>query len=261
MTVTHKLISGWRNCNLDSKPYLFPDDVPHITSANSKIFNSFSEYFSSEEFGLSNGELHTGLLPLPYAGNLEKASIFVLLLNPGLSPGDYFAEEKTEFRNAKIQNLRQEIGNIEYPHISLNPQFAWHSGFTYWHDKLDKVIAELVKKSGLTYQEAMSILSKNLASLELVPYHSKSFKQWKLLKKLPSVEAMRNFVHEILVPKAKEGKGIIIATRCVNDWQLPEHENIINYNSGEARAAHLSPSSRGGNAILNHMKRLMEKGG
>ncbi|GAB4549179.1 MAG: hypothetical protein Fur002_26260 [Anaerolineales bacterium] len=262
MTLPHKLASDWRNCNLESKPYLFPDDAPHMTSGNFKIFQSFSEYVSSKEFGLSPDiKLHTGLLPIPYAGNLEKASIFVLMLNPGLSAGDYFAEQQPEFRNAQIQNLRQENGSIEYPFVFLNPQFAWHPGFGYWHKKFGAVIEKLANQSEITYQEAMSILSKNLACLELLPYHSKSFGSGSLLKILPSVKVMQNFVHEVLIPKAKDGKVIIIATRGVKNWQLPKHKNIIAYEGGETRSAHLSPSSRGGMAIANHLSLLKQKGG
>ena len=262
MTLSHKLVSGWKNCDLESKPYLFPDDVPHMTSGNFKIFQSFNEYVSSEEFGLSpETKLHTGLLPIPYVGNLEKASIFVLMLNPGLSAGDYFAEQQPEFRNAQIKNLRQENGSAKYPFVFLNPQFAWHPGFTYWHKKFGAVIEKLAIQSEITYQEAMSILAKNLACLELLPYHSKSFSSGSLLKVLPSVKVMLSFVHEILFPIAKDGKVVIIAPRGVKNWQLPKHKNIVTYEGGETRSAHLSPSSRGGMAIANHLSLFKQKGG
>ena len=233
-----------------------------MTSGNFKIFHSFNEYVLSKEFGLSpETKLHTGLLPIPYVGNLEKASIFVLMLNPGLSAGDYFAEQQPEFRNAQIQNLLQENGSIEYPFVFLNPQFAWHPGFGYWHKKFGAVIDEFAIQSGTTYQEAMSVLAKNLACLELLPYHSKSFGSGSLLKVLPSVKVMQSFVHDVLIPKAKDGKVIIIATRGVKNWQLPKHKSIITYEGGETRSAHLSPSSRGGMAIANHLSLVKQKGG
>jgi hypothetical protein len=261
--LSHDLISGWRNCNLVSPPYLFPDDVPQIASGDFKVFQSFDEYVASKEFGLSSDtSLHTGLLPVPFVGDLEKASIFVLMLNPGLSAGDYFAEQyKPEFRNAHIRNLRQENGNDEYPFFCLNPQFAWHPGFGYWHKKFDKTIREIAKQSEITYQEAMGKLAKNLVCLELLPYHSKSFGSGRLLKFLPSVKVMLNFVHEVLLPKVKDGKVIIVATRSVNNWQLPKHENIISYEGGETRSAHLTLKSRGGEAIANHLGLVNQKGG
>jgi hypothetical protein len=36
--------------------------------------------------------LHLGLLPQPFFGDLRRASIYVLLLNPGLGPDDYYDE-------------------------------------------------------------------------------------------------------------------------------------------------------------------------
>ncbi|OQZ03028.1 MAG: hypothetical protein B6D34_09235 [Candidatus Brocadia sp. UTAMX1] len=263
MTKYHSLIESWHKCNLESPPYLFPNDERHIKGFSGvRIYRSFDEYVTSPEFGVSDINLHLGLLPVPFAGNLERASIFILMLNPGLSAGDYFAEQKvTEFRNAYIRGLRQENADDEFPFIFLNPNFAWHPGFSYWHKKFGALIEKLAHQSGITYQRAMSILSKNLACLELLPYHSKSFGSGSLLKVLPSVKVMQNFVHEVLIPKAKDGKVIIIATRSVKKWQLPKHKNIITYEGGETRSAHLSPSSRGGMAIANHLSLFKQKGG
>lgn len=263
MSKHHFLIESWRKCNLESPPYLFPDDERHIEGfSDSRIYRSFDEYVSSPEFGVSDTNLHLGLLPVPFVGNLEKASIFILMLNPGLSAGDYFAEQKVpEFRNALIRNLRQENTDDEFPFIFLNPDFAWHPGFEYWQKKFHNIIDEIRKQSNVSYQKAMSILSKRLACLELMPYHSKSFGAGSLLNKLPSVEIMRNYVQDIVVPKAMTDKAIIIATRQVKMWQLPEHKNIVMYEGGETRSAHLTISSRGGQAIAKNIGLVRQKGG
>lgn len=263
MSKYHNLIEGWRNCNLESLPYLFPDDEKHFLGfSDSKTYHSFDEYVASSEFGIPDINLHLGLLPLPFAGNLEKASIFILMLNPGLSAGDYFAEQRVvEFRNAHIRSLRQENADDEFPFIFLNPAFAWHPGFGYWQKKFHNIIDEIRIQSNVTYQQAMSILSKRLACLELMPYHSKSFGTGSLLNKLPSVKVMRNYVQEVVIPKAKTDKVIIIATRQVKMWQLPEHKNIVMYEGGETRSAHLTISSRGGEAIAKNLGLIKQKGG
>ncbi|MCC7188748.1 MAG: hypothetical protein IT312_08405 [Anaerolineales bacterium] len=255
MSKHHNLIEGWRNCNLDSLPYLFPDDEKHFSGfSDSKTYHTFDEYVASPEFGVPDINLHLGLLPIPFAGNLEKASIFILMLNPGLSAGDYFAEQVVaEFRNAHIRSLRQENADDEFPFIFLNPDFAWHPGFGYWQKKFHNIIDEIRKQSKVTYQQAMSILSKRLACLELMPYHSKTFGAGSLLKKLPSVKIMRNYVQEVVIPKTRTDKAIIIATRQVKMWQLPEHKNIVMYEGGETRSAHLTISSRGGQAIAKNL--------
>src|SRR5688572_28264578 len=100
MSTNHYLIERWRECNLESPPYLFPDDKPEIINRVAQTYQSFDEYTASIEFEASSAKLHIGLLPNPYTGNLAKASIFILMLNPGLSPGDYYAEQNLEFRQA-----------------------------------------------------------------------------------------------------------------------------------------------------------------
>ncbi len=169
MSKYHSLVEGWRKCNLESPPYLFLGDEKHLSwFLDTKIYCSFEEYVTSPEFGVSDTKLHLGLLPLPFAGNLEAASIFILMLNPGLSAGDYFAEQKVlEFKNAHIRSLRQENADDDFPFIFLNPDFAWHPGFGYWQKKFHNLIDEIRKKHQISYQNAMRILSKKLACLDL----------------------------------------------------------------------------------------------
>ena len=266
MTITHDLISCWRQCKLESPPYLFHNDNLDKVNGHIKTRETFKEYISKAEYGLSHDTiLHTGLLPVPFICDLEKASIYILMLNPGFSPSDYFAEQHSpDFRNAVIRNLRQENGNDEYPFFGLNPQFAWHPGFEYWQKKFDSIIRKIAEQPGCTYQNAMSKLAKNIACLELLPYHSKSFGAGALLKSLPSVEVMRKFVREILIPRAKDGTAIIIVTRGVNSWKLPkfvdnDYDHVIIYKGSEARAASLSKGSRGGKAICNQLNLISEK--
>jgi hypothetical protein len=64
-----------------------------------------------------------------------------------------------------------------------------------------------------------------------------------------------------LLPKARDGKVIIVVTRSVKNWQLPQHKNIISYEGGETRSAHLTLKSRGGKAIANHLGLINQKGG
>jgi hypothetical protein len=251
----HELIEGWRECNFKSPPYLFPKDNVEILNRNAKIFQSYDEYIASTQFGKQNDtSLHIGLLPVPYAGNLEKASIFILMLNPGFSPSNYFFEQNSlTYRKAHIRTLRQENGSDDYPFIYLYPEFAWHPGSKYWQNKLQTIIEAYSKHLGTKYQEAMSQVSKKLACLELFPYSSKSFGESSLLDKLQSSLVMLKYVHDVVIPKAEEGKAVIIATRSIKYWNLPKHKNIIIYEGGETHAAHLSLKSRGGKAIAKHL--------
>lgn len=184
----HKLVQLWQNSPLDELPFILPGDRAEIPSRTLSIFHSFDEYISSEKFGKRNDtNFHVGLLPLPYLGNLQKPSIFILMLNPGLHPGDYYAEhEVDQFREAYVKNIRQENVNDEYPFFMLDPRFAWHPGFDYWQGKFDDIAQALMKKENITYQNALKKLANNVACLELMPYHSKSFGVGSLLSRLPS---------------------------------------------------------------------------
>jgi len=255
MNKNFDLIDGWCKCNLESPPYLFPDDKLEIVNSHASIYLTFDDYIMSSAFGESSDtKLHIGLLPLPYVGNLAQASIFILMLNPGLSPGDYFAEQHNrEFREAHIRNLRQENASDDYPFFCLDPRFSWHPGFGYWQKKFHIIIEALSKQSKKTYQQAMCQLAQSLAGLELLPYHSKSFGAGSLLHSLPSTQAMLAFVHEILLPKVEDDRAIIIATRGGKNWQLPKHKNIIVYEGSETRSAYLTLNTRGGNTIASHL--------
>jgi len=248
------LITGWKSSLSGSPPYWFPGD-DEIAKPHSYVCSSHQRYVTGPEFGKpKKSRLHVGLLPIPYIGNLRKASIFILMLNPGLSHGDYFAEfQVPSFRQALLHNLRQEKMSKDYPFLCLDPRFAWDPGFNYWADKFHSITAALATQKQLSYQDALKHLAKRIACLELVPYHSRTFSAHGLLGQLPSSQAICAFVSRIVVPKAKNGRAIIISTRGNDMWNLPKHRNIIVYQGTEVRAAHLGLKSRGGQKIARFL--------
>lgn len=56
------------------------------------ILRSHREFIRHPAFG-DDSSLHLGLLPVPYQGNLSKADVFVIMLNPGLGLSDCQTEE------------------------------------------------------------------------------------------------------------------------------------------------------------------------
>lgn len=248
-------IETWRSCSFEDPPYIFPGDDSLLGGKNLSTYHSFADFTNSADFGLiSDKKLHLGLLPAPFRGNLEKASIFILLLNPGLSPADYYAEyESNEFRAALLRTLRQQNSDDDYPFTSLDPRFSWQN--KYWTQKLQGVIEELMKQNeGMSYRDALRMLAQNIACIQFVPYHSKKFGLTSSLQKqLASSKAAVDYVNQVLVPRAKQGNAVIIATRKVREWGLPTHENIIAYTGIEALAAHLTPNSPAGKTIMDHL--------
>jgi hypothetical protein len=256
-TSLSELIGLWRQVGFSKPPYILHGDEA-LLEDESRFYSykTFQEFIGNRNFGLAkDNRFHLGLVPTPCAGNLRKASIYILALNPGFEPVDYYAEsENPEFRRAKIRSLRQENDGDEFPFISLDPCFAWHSGASYWTGKFRDLINALRAKGKLDYTGALKILSQKIAILEHVPYHSRSYRlSQRVLEKMQSPKAIRHYVRDVLVPRAKAGDAVIIVTRKNSHWKLDRHRNIVVYAGTESRAAHLTLKSRGGKAIAHFL--------
>ncbi|HEV3417891.1 MAG TPA: hypothetical protein VG056_13780 [Pirellulales bacterium] len=266
----HPFLEAWAKWRpSESAPFVMGADRESLLAGErpSKcvIHSSWSAAIGDERFGARDDKrLHLGLCPHPFCGDLSRADIFILMLNPGLSATDYFGEYEVEgFRHAVLRNLRQQVHDENHPFMFLNPKFSWHKGFGWWNDKLAAVIQTLAVEKSLadkrhwSFSEARQHLARRLASIELFPYHSASFDSGRWIKgknALPSVELAMQFVKDLYERRVKNGKAIIIATRKVSAWQLPvKAKGVIRYTGGEARGAHLTPGSPGGIAILERL--------
>ncbi len=203
-----------------------------------------------------DADFHFSLLPVPFIGDLRHADIFILLLNPGVDPADYYAEYKQPtFRRALVRNLKQELRGAQYPFFCLDPQFCWSSGYAWWEGKLKKVVQALAKKKCRgQYRTALRAVSRRIAAIELVPYHSDHFDGGATEKNLPSARWAQQWVEKFLAPRARRGEILIVVTRSIKDWRLSEVAGrIVCYERGETRGASLTPRSRGGKAILRRL--------
>lgn len=254
------MLDEWASWDSKEAPYVFDGDRsvlnPQVANRALLTRGNWSEAYQDPDFcAPGDTRLHLGLLPQPFFGDLRNASIYVLLLNPGLSPDDYYAEyEVPAYREAIRSNLRQDPGAAPGSFLFLDPRFGWHAGFHWWNRKLSAVIQKIVVAKNTSTAEARSLLATKIASIEMVPYHSATFKdsgRW--VERLESARLAREFVRDFVLPRVRAGEAIIIATRQVAAWNLPQHPGIVVYSPGESRAAHLTPDSRGGRAILRHL--------
>lgn len=254
------LLEVWANWEPDSPPFVLDGDLEVLNSHQSAravaTRCSWQEAIQAPDFcAPGDRRLHLGLLPQPFFGDVRRASIYVLLLNPGLGPHDYYGEyEVPEYRAALLANLKQQPRSGATPFLFLDPQFAWHGGFDWWHGKLAKVMDRLASAWEVSFAEARARLGSALASIELLPYHSSQFSDaggW--LRRLRSVDLARAFVAEFILPRVQRGEATVIVTRKVAAWGLPEHAGVVTYSRAQARAAHLTPDSPGGRAILKHL--------
>lgn len=213
----------------------------------------FRGFINSQRLDPRDAHFHFSLLPAPYVGNLGKADVFILLLNPGFSPGDYFGEyERTDFKKALKQNLKQDLSGVECPFLFLDPQFCWHPGYRWWERKLGKIVQAVadVQHKG-DYLPALKAVSQRIASIELVPYHSRKFRAGQLAERLKSARAARAWVNDYLVPLARKGKIVIVATY---KWHLKNHRNsVVCVKKGAARGFPLTPKTKAGKLILERL--------
>jgi hypothetical protein len=178
------------------------------------------------------------------------------MLNPGLGPWDYYGEhEVPDYCQALLANLRQELRARPYPFLFLDPQFGWHGGYTWWYGKFAGIIEALAQRWDSSIADAPRALSNEIASVELFPYHSASFRDadgWlRVRRRLQSVALAHAFVNETVLPRVSRGDAIVIVARRVRDWALSPAPGIILYTSSQARAAHITPNSSGGKAVLD----------
>ena len=172
------------------------------------------------------------------------------MLNPGLGPSDYYAEQTSrEWRDLLVHNLYQDEPSVGFPF--LDQRFAW--ACSYWLGKPKVLIWELREQMG-SFQAAIEVLRRNLVVLDLVPYHSPSFGvPWQVVDGLASSRLMRAAAAE-LTKRARSGEILVIVTRGAKFWDIEDGPGTIVYTGGEARAASLSATSRGGKAILEFLR-------
>jgi len=260
------LLSEWRKWDPENFPYVLDMDSDVLESCRWEPwvakYRSWQKATGDPDFCKSDDKrLHLGLYPVPFIGDMQNASIYILMLNPGLGPGDYFEYEVPCFQQTLLANLRQEKKPGVMPFVFLDPKFAWHGGFGYWHRKLKGVIEELAVSKCISLAKARAALGRELAVVQLVPYHSTVFRfSSNSLKQLPSVRLAQDFVRQTVAERVKARKAIVIVTRQVKTWDqslpddLRENPGVIRYTSSEARGASLGPNSRGGRAILCKLK-------
>lgn len=137
--------------------------------------STWSDVIQDPCFGADvDRRLQLGLVPQPFMGNLEAAKVVIVLLNPGLAPADFHAEfEHPAFREALLQNLRGERRGAEFPFLFLDPAWAWTGGYAWWYARVRRIVSCFEKAQG-SRRAAQSFVAKNVASLELVPYHSQN---------------------------------------------------------------------------------------
>ena len=225
------------------------------------VRDSWTDVVGAPDFGAEDRTaFHLGLLPQPFMGDLKNAEIYLLTLNPGYSPTDYFGEHCVPgFRKALLRNLRQDHTSQTTPNLHLDPQYAWSGGYVYWHTRLSGIISQFASEQKWSYAKARSKLGEKLAIIELIPYHSASFNRTSLLYKLKSAELAKEFVEKHVAKRVENEQAIILMHRKRKVWQdvleLTTKAAQRAYSGGaDARNPSFKPCSIFGKAILKQLR-------
>ncbi|MGE5504203.1 MAG: hypothetical protein ACM31L_07240 [Actinomycetota bacterium] len=256
--VRDEIINFWRRLPTEAAPFVHPDDIPILSSSRAGHTSErpidFDAFISSARFGgINDKKLHLSLLPIPYIGDIGRADIFILLLNPGFSPADYYAEYRhAGFRERAIRTIQQDSLEGALPFYFLDPHLCWHPGFSWWEEKLRGIASTLAthRYQG-RYDRALSELASRIAAVELVPYHSR-FYGGLPVDRLPSSLAAIEFARNVLAPRAANNEILVIVTRQIRQWGLPPSDGVVTY-EGLERSASLGIMSPGGKAILRRL--------
>jgi hypothetical protein len=182
------------------------------------IYQSWEEYLQSARFGSYDSEPHLSLLPVPYVGDLKRAKAIIFLANAGFVDADYYLDFSKGFGDLMLRNIRQE--ELEYPFIYLDPNLAWSEAYQWWERKLRPLLGIEVGRSG-SYRKALGRLSREIAVVELFPYHSRdasTLKGFGPSNSMPSVAAARGFLAEI----SGADHVLKLVMRKHNAWVSPE---------------------------------------
>lgn len=257
---TIPLLEEWAKWKPNTLPFALRDDLEALTASRRSqsiaILESWDEACTSHDLGWPKDQrLHLGLIPQPFFGDLKSASVYILMLNPGLGPHDYYGENEVKlYRKALLSNLKQRFGKRSTKFLFLDPRFAWHGGFQFWNGKLSEILRSLSDEMGESLAKARKWLGNHLASIELVPYHSATGPTAKWIMELPSVSLARSFAQQYVFERVRSGKAVAVVTRSRDKWDLPSHKKIVEYTNGQARGAHLTLRTSGGRLILDHLR-------
>ena len=114
----------WADDNAeDNPPYVLDADKESEEFRKLEARGRIGAYGNKQEPhhdpNLKPNRLNVGLLPYPFIGDLENATIFVLMANPNAKPCDAYDGDGWD-KKKHIANLEQDFSGMELPFESLS---------------------------------------------------------------------------------------------------------------------------------------------
>ena len=169
-----------------------PEDAKVIKSYNLKAKSDRKLYINN-------------FRPVPWAGNLLKAKVIIVMLNPGMSKLSKQINDEELERPFLARNLGQKNNpSLFY----LNPKLKQTGGGIYWRRRFKS----FVEKSFDNLEDGYAHIARHVCIVQLIAYHSQKDPS-SIRSKLPSARIMRDWILDEV--KLKQRKVLVI--RGYND--------------------------------------------
>ena len=181
----------------------------------------------------NRSKILSNLLAHPFLGDVENASIYILMNNPGFSTSDYIDEiENTDYVELVEKNLKFN-SECFFP-IHENAKNT--GGFNYWTQKgrIKNIVDELTLLNNKSNHENFELVKKSICLVESIAYHSCN-KPNDELYNLPSSLLTKRFVNEYVFDKVKNKQAMCFVWRSASFFDLKKHKNIIIRSSSKAQ--------------------------
>lgn len=173
---------------------------------------------------------------MPYIGSPSRASVYLLLLNPGYAP-----ESERQHERYSEQNRLGLTFESRVPFWPLDQDLAGVSGFTWWTQRLRRLAEEV----------GWDTVRERVMCVQFFPYHSPAFSAERL-----SPPSQRYSV-ELVRDAARKGKTIVIARgRRLWSQAVPELANIPRFELVNPRAVFITPNNVAGGRFGEIVRRL-----
>ena len=217
-------------------------------------FLDWPAYLHSTRFGSRDRDLHLSHLPAPYWGDLQRASVLICLKNPGFDNTDYFLEGQQEFQAAQLRTIQQDLAGVPFPFVHLDPQFAWSGSFLWWQGKF-RPILDALQADGLSYRDALQLLARKVAALQLFPYRSldSSRLRWRVRGSvMPSVQQARQHLAKVTGKRTQ----LVLVMRSHADWLTPacSEPHGLYLHGPRLQGVSLHPRFAAGRALLQRLR-------
>lgn len=120
-------------------------------------------------------KLRLNVYPQHFVGDIDKAKIIILSLNPGYNTEYYDAYKKRINKNGtKYEQIIKE--NLEMKRPSFHAfELANESDLGYWGNKMKCWVEDYDKKDNKKIVESLKKITEDIALAEFFPYHSMTY--------------------------------------------------------------------------------------